>query len=68
MVVGKNTENVINNKLLVDSWESRYVTDGEEIKLVENHTGLVELGQTDKKHILDLSYRTKVTIWLIPSK
>ena len=52
LLVGKNTENVINNKLMVDSWESKYETDGDKFNLVENHIGLEEIGQTDEQTYL----------------
>ena len=60
LLVGKNTENVTNTKLMVDNWESRYETEGDETKLFK---GLVDLDKLMNRRTLVLLSQTKVTIW-----
>ena len=54
MLVGKNTVNVINNELLVDSWKIEYkenIETGED-DLVESYVGQVPIGKTNKQKYL----------------
>ena len=59
LLVGKSTNNVINSKLMVDSWESKYVTEEDDIKLEEKFEGLVELGQTEEQTYLGFVISSK---------
>ena len=54
MLVGKDTENIFNDKLVVDSWSKDYVEnrDSAEIELVENYCGRTEIGVvTEQKYL-----------------
>ena len=54
MLIGKNTENVINNPLKVDNWTVEYVEneDTEELDLKETFEGQVTLEQvTEQKYL-----------------
>jgi hypothetical protein len=54
MLVGKNTVNVINNELLVDSWKIEYkenIETGED-DLVESYVSQVPIGKTNEQEYL----------------
>ena len=50
MMVGKNTEKVLNNPLHVDNWKVEYVENKEtgDVDLVESYEGKVEIEKTDE--------------------
>ena len=52
MLVGKDVSGVINNKLMVDKWETKYETNGDEVTLVENYKGLVNIEAVDRQKYL----------------
>ena len=54
MLVGKNTVNFINNKLLVDSWKIEYKANIEtgEDDIVESYVGQLPIGKTNKQKYL----------------
>ena len=54
MLVGKDTENLINSDLLVDSWSVDFkenIETGED-DLIENYQGLVPIGKTEEQKYL----------------
>ena len=52
MLIGKNTENVINNQLMVDGWNANYEDDGDEVNLIETFSGLVNIEKTNEQKYL----------------
>ena len=54
MLVGKETESVLNEALQVDSWELKYEDDVKtgKLNLVEKYCGLTEIGQTEEQTYL----------------
>ena len=53
MLIGKNTENIINTKLFVDKWEVTYEESdtGEEV-LVETYVGQVPIEEVEEQRYL----------------
>jgi hypothetical protein len=51
MLVGKNTEHVINSELLVDSWTVQY-RDSEDQDIIESYGGQIPIGKTDQQKYL----------------
>ena len=62
LLVGKSRENVINNKLKVDSWEAKYVEQDTELNLVETFKGLIEIEQTEQQTYLGFVISSKGNI------
>ena len=60
MLVGKNTENIINTKLFVDKWEVKYEESdtGEEV-LKETYVGQVPIEETDEQRYLGFVLSSK---------
>ena len=54
MLIGKDTENVVNNELMVDNWTIDYVknSDTGEGDIVENYIGQVSFEKTNKHKYL----------------
>ena len=54
MLVGKDTQNVLNNELSVDKWDVKYEDDKEtgEVKLVETYCGLTAIEKTEEQTYL----------------
>ena len=58
MLVGKNTETVINNELLVDTWEVKHSETGEE-EIIENYKGLSAIGKAEEYKYLGFMISNK---------
>ena len=54
MLIGKNTEQVINSPIMVDNWTVEYEENIEtgEVDLKENYAGLVEVEKADEQKYL----------------
>ena len=61
MLVGKDTENVLNEALQVDSWDLKYEDDVNtgKLNLVEKYCGLTEIGQTEEQTYLGFVISSK---------
>ena len=50
MIIGKKSEQIVNNSILVDKWKLNYLEDGNEI--VERFDGQAEMGKTEQHKYL----------------
>ena len=65
MLVGKNSEEIISNELLVDDWIVDYTENKEtgETEIVETFNGQVPMSKTGEQKYLSLYCLTRETTW-----